>query len=314
MAALLWHVGFTALLTRQYAIQNASSPIQVTPAIMTLSYLVLICMLAMIIAAYPRIRFILHNYFELTHRFRGWTVVALFWPLLLLFAMQAAGNGQVHLSNFLVTFPPFWMLIITTVAIIHPWVLLRRVSVRPECLSSHAIRLHFDHTIINFGHGLSVSKQPVRDWHSFATFPDVPSVKGTSGSMAEHPEFSMLVSKAGDRTADTIARPPTHLWKRAVPIYGFGYVMKVFRRVVLVTTGSGIGPCLSFTGDPDRPQCESYGRRGHPLIRTVDRSWTSSSNLIPTQRYWTAASLERESICCRWFCSSHGNLMLRRWP
>ena len=29
--------------------------------------------------------------------------------------------------------------------------------------------------------------------------------------------------------------------------------MKVFRRIILMTTGSGFGPCLSFVEIPDRP-------------------------------------------------------------
>ena len=251
---------------------------------MALAYLILALLLATIVAAYPTIRFKLHDYFELTHRFSGWAVVALFWPLLILFSIQAAPMYQQALGGFLITFPTFWMLIITSLAIIHPWALLRRIPVRAERLSIHAVRLHFNHTTVNFGQGMSLSKHPLRDWHGFATFPDVPPAKGTSGTTPERPDFSCLISKAGDWTADTISNPPTHLYKRAVPIYGFGYVMKVFRRIILVTTGSGIGPCLSFVGDPDRPAMrviwqtrtpqQTYGQSIIDLVTELDANPT----------------------------------------
>jgi hypothetical protein len=101
---------------------------------------------------------------------------------------------------------------------------------------------------------MQLSKHPLRDWHGFATFPDL---EGNS--------FSCLVSKAGDWTADTIQNPPTHLWKRGVLNFGFAYVMRVFRKVIVVTTGSGIGPCLSFLGDQDRPALRILWQSRAPL-------------------------------------------------
>ena len=280
VAAFLWYLGFIGILTRQFVYQNASSLLQITPAIMAFSYLILCLTLAIIIAAYPAIRFRLHDYFELTHRFCGWIVVALFWPLLFLFSVQASSAGHQSPAGFLISFPTFWMVLLTTLAIIHLWALLRRVEVQSEKLSPHAIRLHFKHTSINFGQGLSLAKHPLRDWHGFATFPDTVPSKGTSGTTRERPDFSCLISRAGDWTGDAIANPPQYLYKRAVPIYGFGYVMKVFRRIILVTTGSGIGSCLSFVGDPDRaimrvlwqtrtPQL-TYGQPIIDMVREMD--------------------------------------------
>lgn len=280
VAAFVWYVGFIGLLTQQYAFQTSNSAIHVTPAIMTLSYIILVLLLAIIVAAYPNIRMRLHDYFELTHRFCGWAVVAMFWPLLILFSISGAHAANQSLGRFLITFPTFWMVTITTLSIIHPWILLRRVPIDAERISTHAIRLHLSHTTINFGQGISLSKHPLRDWHSFATFPDTPSLPGTSGTTKSSPNFSCLISKAGDWTSDTIASPPKYLYKRAVPIYGFGYVMKVFRRMILVTTGSGIGPCLSYLGDPDRPAMrviwqtrtplQTYGQPIIDLVKQLD--------------------------------------------
>ena len=281
VASLVWYLGFVGFLTRQYVFQDDRSTLQITPVIMTISYMILALLLAIIVAAHPKIRAKLHDYFELTHRFCGWAIVALFWPLMILFAIQAASANQQDLGSFLITFPTFWMLVVTSLAIVHPWVLLRRVPVRPERLSSHAIRLHFNHTTIRFGHGLSLSKHPLRDWHGFATFPDI---VGASGSVSKHPQFSCLISKAGDWTSDTIANPPTHLWKRAIPIYGFGYVMKVFRRVLLVTTGSGIGPCLSFVGDPNRPAMRVIWQTRSPLKTYSQSVMDLVKHLDPTPK------------------------------
>ena len=76
-----------------------------------------------------------------------------------------------------------------------------------------------------------MSLRPLFEWHSFATI----STPGTPG-------YSAVVSRAGDWTSDQIASPPKELWVRGVPCYGVVRVTPLFRRVVLVATGSGIGP------------------------------------------------------------------------
>ena len=76
-----------------------------------------------------------------------------------------------------------------------------------------------------------MSFSPLLEWHSFATI----SIPGTSG-------YSAVVSRAGDWTSERIANPPKEIWVRGVPCYGVVRVTPLFRRVVLVATGSGIGP------------------------------------------------------------------------
>ena len=70
------------------------------------------------------------------------------------------------------------------------------------------------------------------EWHGFACIPE----PGRTG-------YSLVVSKAGDWTTQQITEPPTHLWVRGVPCYGVLRIAPLFRRIVLVATGSGIGPC-----------------------------------------------------------------------
>ncbi|QRW18853.1 AMP binding enzyme [Rhizoctonia solani] len=114
-------------------------------------------------------------------------------------------------------------------------VLLAKVAqgqCRSVVLSNHAIRLYFDYTTPKTGHFVRVSKSPLMEWHSFATIQE-PNTPG----------FSLVVSRAGDWTGHTIENPPTQLWVRGVPTYGVLRIVPLFRRLVIVATGSGIGPC-----------------------------------------------------------------------
>lgn len=268
IASLIWYAGFVGLMSKEYfAPPTGTSIISMTPVIV--AYLILALLLTMIIVAYPAFRFKKHDYFELTHRFFGWLIVALFVILLLVFVDEASQAAHTPFGRFLIELPAFWFLMVTVVAIIHPWVLLRKVKVTPEYLSPHAVRLHMDHATTTFGKGIQLANHPLRDWHGFATFPD-----------PEGKSFSCLVSKAGDWTSACIKNQPTHVWKRGVLIYGFAYVMRVFKRVVVVTTGSGIGPCLSFLGDDNRPDLRvvwqtrapkrTYGQKVLDLVSQMD--------------------------------------------
>ncbi|SPQ17701.1 0b3530c3-3ac1-4aea-a445-1680822ce573 [Thermothielavioides terrestris] len=243
------------------------TPSPLATAALVLIWIVLAFLLAIIIVAHPAFRAKCHDYFELTHRFSNWLILALFWALLFLL-----GSQQPSLAGFLLHLPAFWILILLTLATIHPWLLLRRVPVVAEPLSPHAVRLHFAHTSVRFGQGISVARHPLADWHSFASFTDQFDAPAT--------RFSCLVSRAGDWTRAAIASPPAHLWTRGVPTYGFGYVFRMFERIVVVTTGSGIGPCLSFIEDARRPAMrvvwqarsplETYGQRTLDLVRRMD--------------------------------------------
>lgn len=77
-----------------------------------------------------------------------------------------------------------------------------------------------------------ISRSPLFEWHAFATVP----VPGQSG-------YSLVVSRAGDWTIDMIENPPTELWVRGIPTFGVLRIVPLFRRLVFVATGSGIGPC-----------------------------------------------------------------------
>lgn len=274
VASLVWYVAFVGVLSHRYW-DPSTGPNTSSVTAVVLSYTILILLVAIITVAHPTVRRKRHDYFELTHRFSGWLVVALFFALLMVISLEASQSQHQPVGKILITLPAFWFLLITIIAIIQPWLLLRKVAVRTEPLSAHATRLHFDHTTTKFGKGIQLAKHPLRDWHGFATFPDT-APAGPHGI----PSFSCVVSKAGDWTTETIQTPPTHLWKRGVLTYGFAYAMRVFRRVVVVTTGSGIGPCLSFLGDDNRPALRvlwqtraphrNYGEEVLDLVRRLD--------------------------------------------
>lgn len=141
VASCLWYIAFVAVLTQQH-VQKIISATPASTAVLVLAWIILSLLLAIIVAAYPTIRTRYHDYFEWTHRFSGWLVVLLFWALLLTFASKQKPS----IGIFLIHQASFWIIMILTLAIIQPWAMLRRVPVRSEVLSSHAIRLHFDHT------------------------------------------------------------------------------------------------------------------------------------------------------------------------
>jgi NAD(P)H-flavin reductase len=84
------------------------------------------------------------------------------------------------------------------------------------------------------GTAIRITDSPLKEWHAFATIRE----PGRSG-------FSLIVSRAGDWTSKVIDNPPTKLWVRGIPTHGFLRVVPLFRRMILVATGSGIGPCAN---------------------------------------------------------------------
>ncbi|KDN42885.1 hypothetical protein RSAG8_06411, partial [Rhizoctonia solani AG-8 WAC10335] len=226
ISAIVWLLYFTVEVTRDVVRHRGASI-----ATVVITYLVLSLLLTMIWFAYPKKRSTAHDNFERTHRFFGWAATALVWAQIILLTNDYK-SPEVSLARALRTNASFWMICVITLAIISSWLRLRKVNVRSVVLSNHAIRLYFDYTTPKTGHFVRVSKSPLMEWHSFATIqePDTPG-------------FSLVVSRAGDWTGETIENPPTQLWVRGVPTYGVLRIVPLFRRIIIVATGSGIGPC-----------------------------------------------------------------------
>ncbi|KAI0632060.1 hypothetical protein C8Q77DRAFT_898430 [Trametes polyzona] len=225
VSGTVWIILFAAQATRQFLRKD-----HITVPTLVFTYIILALLIGILAFAYPKLRVRRHDTFEMTHRFFGWTAIALVWCLVIFLIRDYLKPGQT-LGDAVVRSPPFWLVLIMTCSIILPWLRLRKVPVRSEVLSDHCVRLHFDYVNTHPGHFTRMSFSPLTEWHSFATI-SVPGQKG----------YSAVVSRAGDWTSERIANPPTEIWVRGVPCYGVVRVTPLFRRVLLVATGSGIGP------------------------------------------------------------------------
>jgi hypothetical protein len=211
-----------------------------------ISWILSAMFVGMIGLAWPSVRKRYHDTFERTHRFAGWTMLALFWVQVVLAAHDNAPSGTT-LGESCVKSPAFWLLAVATASVASSWCFLRKVPVEAEKLSDHAVRLHFDYTVPVNGSFTRLSHQPLKEWHSFATIPAPQDVNGRSKG------YSLVVSNAGDWTKSTIQSGPTHIWTRGVPTCGVMRIATLFNRVVLIATGSGIGPLLGHIQNPSCP-------------------------------------------------------------
>lgn len=217
-----WFLGYVGVST--YAGVTGQAP--VTLAVLWLGWLILAIMIAMIATALPRFRVPRHNLFERFHRFAGWGLLALFW-----LHTAVVAQGPAH----------FIVLGVLTASVAAPWLRLRRVPVDVVTPSPHVALASFDYGVRPFaGSSTAVSRRPLLEWHHFANVPS-----------PERDGYRLTISRSGDWTASFIAERPTHVWVKGIPTAGVGNIDRLFRRVVWVATGSGIGPTLPhlLTGD-----------------------------------------------------------------
>ena len=230
-SATVWFILYTALVTKQQADGTLDQP-----AVMVITYLLLVLFVSICLFAIPKFRIVSHNTFEAIHRFAGWIAVALFWvEILLVLHAQSQVPESDSLGNLIIEAPAFWFLLMITFFIVLPWLRLRKVAAYPEVLSAHAVRIHFKYTKVGRVMGIRIAHNPLKEWHAFASIPE-----------ADGSSFSLIVSDNGDWTKKQIMEPATSYWVRGIPITGVLRMAKVFKRVVFITTGSGIGPVLSM--------------------------------------------------------------------
>jgi hypothetical protein len=195
-----------------------------------LAYTLMGVLLLIVIMALPAMRSRFHNGFERVHRFGGWTALALFWVQTIVLANETPAG----LAGALVSSLAFWMLLAVTLSVTLPWLRLRKVAVEVERPSSHAVVVHFDHGITPFcGSSTAISRNPLLEWHAFANIP----APGEAG-------FRMIISRAGDWTGAFIEDRPAHLWVKGITTAGVARIETLFKSVVYIATGSGIGPVL----------------------------------------------------------------------
>lgn len=230
VTASIWWLIFAIQSTIYFAQGNQRYP--VNTATVGLTMVILVLLMLILGMSYPSVRAKLHDQFEWTHRFAGWTTLILVWAHVAV-STASLKSRTTSLGDALQGNPALWLLSLTTLSVALPWMRLRKVDVIVEPLSNHAVRLYFDFCTPPPGRGMRISDAPLREWHAFATITE----PGKAG-------FSIVVSRAGDWTGKIIENPPTRIWTRGVPASGVLRIAPLFRSIVLVATGSGIGPCL----------------------------------------------------------------------
>ncbi|XP_058103603.1 adenylate-forming reductase 03009-like [Magnolia sinica] len=190
------------------------------------------------LAAFPLVRHLHHNVFERTHRFAGWTALALLWFFIILTVSYDPISKSYDIrGSRLIKEEEFWFTSAITLLIILPWLMVRRVPVTVTAPSGHA-------SLIKFNGGIPagilgrISPSPLSEWHAFGIISD---------GKKDH---LMLAGAVGDFTKSLIADPPKHLWVRSLHFAGLPYLVNMYQRVVLVATGSGICVFLSFLLQP----------------------------------------------------------------
>ena len=229
LAGTAWLCAFTVVV----AVTRAEHPGSVSTTTVALSAALVALALLVVGCASPPVRSRAHNVFEASHRFGGWTAVALFWVLTV--HLELRGRGDATAVAALGSSWQVWLVALLTASVASPWLRLRRVPVTVDRPSAHAAIVGFDYGVTPaFASGVGISRSPLREWHAFATV----ATPGRSG-------YRLLISRAGDWTGRFIDDPPSHVWVRGTPtVAPMAKVALLYDRVVYVVTGSGIGPCL----------------------------------------------------------------------
>lgn len=220
-----------------------------------LSVIIWAMMIAMIASAMPCVRQKIHNLFEVVHRFGGWSIQGLIWVQVVTFATIVADVKKYSIGFALIKLPAFWFLVVIFCFTLYPWLRLRKINVRVEKLSKHAVRIWFDGYIKPI-RTIRISDSPLMEVHAFATIPEPNGQKG----------FSSIVSSAGDWTKRVIANPPDKLWVRDIYSWGLLHISTMFSKIVVVTTGSGIGPCLSLFNSQYNVPCRILWSTRNPEL------------------------------------------------
>ena len=266
VAAALWSLLFIVRITQAFF---NGEPVGV--AALSVTYILVFLLLSIIVVAHPEFRRRLHNYFEAVHRLCGWLALALLWPLIVLLTSDIANSTSQSFAGALFTSPIIYFHMATTILAVLPWLRLRSVPAYAMQLSPHATRIYFQRPVVGRVQGIRISTSPLLEWHSFASIPCSSAFSASSEVFLPNPTQSILVSHAGDWTRKHISNPiaSRRYWIRGIPITGVALCAILFRRVVVVTTGSGIGPVLSLLAGVASPSVPSSSLLTKKLSRQI---------------------------------------------
>jgi NAD(P)H-flavin reductase len=230
VAGTLWFLGYlgTAFLMGGPGVSSTT---------LALAGALSLLLVGMIVLALGPVRARFHDAFERSHRFMGWAVLALFW--LHMFSLHDDLNADTSILTTL----GFWLLTAITISIALPWLRLKRVPIEVVRPSSHVALVQFDYGDTPFaGSSNAISVNPLIEWHSFANIP----TPGENG-------YRLAISRSGDWTGAFIDNPPDHVWVKGITTSGVARIELLFKRVVYIATGSGIGPVLPHLLAQDVP-------------------------------------------------------------
>ena len=283
-AAVVWFILYTAVSTKDYI--RAPNRDELVPLVM--SYFLVAMFVFIVGVSHPRFRVMFHDYFEAVHRFSGRISLIVFWIHNGLASRNSARQENISTGLYIVRSPNFWFFCVATFCMLLSWSRLRRRTVYPEILSDYAIRLHFKYRPMQPFYNLKLSTSPLFKWHEFATIPDE-DVNGKING------FSVVVSNVSIWTKETITNPSTKLWVRGYPLHDPLYTSKLFKRIVVVATGSGIGPCLSLFYANATP-CRVLWSCPHPETTYGPNIMDSVLKADPNAIVWNTRTLGRPDM------------------
>ncbi len=188
-------------------------------------------LLTCILATKP-IREAHHNLFELSHRYLGWTGIAVLWCFVILSAADMPPD-QLGVSRRLLAAPSFWFTLGITIIVFLPWLTVYKVRVKTYSPSQGVIAIKFRGGL-GVGAFGRISRTLLGDWHTFAL---VSHTKQANSHL-------MIVSAVGDFTRGLVENAPATLFVRPVKFLGLPYSLQSYKRAVIVATGAGIAPFL----------------------------------------------------------------------
>jgi len=175
VAGTFWYIAFLILLTIELQAKGTLSV--VNSWIYFVSYFIVFLLISMCVSAYPRIRVLMHNWFEGIHRYMGWLAVLLFWTQNVLLAVDASGSTDSTIGQILLASPNFWMLVVITLLVIYPWTRMRLRDVEAEVLSEHCVKLNFNYRDVHYGQAIRLTDAPLSETHAFGVIPHPPAPK-----------------------------------------------------------------------------------------------------------------------------------------
>lgn len=243
----------------------------------------LVVLVIIIVVSFPKFREKNHNTFEIVARFGNWISLILFWFLVI--NVQIANQAAPTLSEQIIKAPHIWILLYLTFCVLRPWFSLKKIPVEVVTPSKHVAISHFDFGRTPFaGSSTELSLNPILEWHSFANIP-TPKKSG----------FRLCISRAGDWTGNYIDTKPKHIWVKGIPTAGVGNIELLFKKVIWIATGSGVGPCIPHLLDKKVPAKLIWSVRS-PRETYGDKLVNEILTALPNTMIWDTTELGRPNL------------------